>query len=65
MSQRAMLKQLLEPSLGKVGISGIALCLALLAYAPPAPDPATTELAAHTGQAPVAAQSKAEPSPRG
>lgn len=31
------LRQLLEPSLGKVGLSGIALCLALLAYAPTTP----------------------------
>lgn len=38
MKQLTMIRRLLAPSLGKIGLTGIGLCLALGMYAPPAPE---------------------------
>ncbi|MGH8452951.1 MAG: hypothetical protein ACRES4_05525 [Nevskiales bacterium] len=56
------LRQLLRPSLGKVGLLGIALCLALGVYAPPAP----INLAAEqpVSHPPLTAQAQIAPIPR-
>lgn len=65
MSLAPAVQRLMRPSLGKVGLSGITLSLALLAFAPAAPVHLVEEQATPATQIPVAAQIKANTSPRG
>lgn len=65
MSYSRSLKRMFQPSLGKVGLSGIAISLALLAYVPGVPGPQPGALAVQAEPTPVAVQVKANSRPRG
>lgn len=55
------LKQWLRPSLGKVGLLGITLCLALGAYAPAAPIKTATAIQPQAPQPALLAQAAVAP----
>jgi hypothetical protein len=65
MSFPQSLRRLFQPSLGKVGLAGIALSLALLAYAPTVPGPQPESVATQAESTPVAVQVKTFNRPRG
>lgn len=60
----ASLKHFLKPSLGKVGLTGLAFCLALGAFAPPAPTNLTVVDESQAKRSQLIAQVKQIPSPR-